>query len=75
MSIVPAPAGARPVRARAAPGGISPGRSLTSGAAIREIRALVPDPDGPLFVRHPVGSERWSPDGFTRMVTSRAPRT
>ena len=25
------------------------------------------DPDGLLFVHHGVGSEEWSPDGFTRL--------
>ena len=25
------------------------------------------DPDGLFFVRHGVGSEEWSPDGFTRV--------
>jgi FAD/FMN-containing dehydrogenase len=25
------------------------------------------DPDGLFFVHHGVGSERWSPDGFTRL--------
>jgi len=29
------------------------------------------DPDGLFFVHHGVGSESWSPDGFTR--TERAP--
>jgi hypothetical protein len=27
------------------------------------------DPDGLLFVHHGVGSEEWSPDGFTRVST------
>ena len=27
------------------------------------------DPDGLFFVRHGVGSERWSPDGFTKLGT------
>ncbi|WP_328806170.1 BBE domain-containing protein [Paraburkholderia solitsugae] len=26
------------------------------------------DPDGLFFVHHGVGSERWSADGFTRLV-------
>jgi FAD/FMN-containing dehydrogenase len=26
------------------------------------------DPDGLFFVHHGVGSEDWSPDGFTRLV-------
>jgi hypothetical protein len=26
------------------------------------------DPDGPFLVDHGVGSERWSPDGFTRLA-------
>ena len=26
------------------------------------------DPDGLFFVHHGVGSERWSPDGFTRLT-------
>ena len=30
------------------------------------------DPDGLFFVHHGVGSERWSPDGFTRKAAARA---
>jgi hypothetical protein len=26
------------------------------------------DPDGLFFVHHGVGSERWSPDGFTKLT-------
>jgi FAD/FMN-containing dehydrogenase len=39
------------------------------GANYAQLRAIKTkyDPDGLFFVHHGVGSENWSPDGFTRL--------
>jgi FAD/FMN-containing dehydrogenase len=39
----------------------------TNYARLRQVKQTY-DPDGLFFVRHGVGSERWSDDGFTRFA-------
>ena len=43
------------------------GLTQTIGYARLEVKNRY-DPDGLFFVHHGVGSERWSADGFTRLV-------
>ena len=46
------------------------GRRRSGARTIARLRAVKDkvDPDGLFFVHHGVGSEDWSPDGFTRLT-------